>query len=426
MDTLELFQRLGLALAIGLLIGTERGWREREGADGSRAAGIRTYALSSVLGGVWAALTLALGPWPLAMGALAFGWAFTWFQWRESQVTRNLSVTGVVVGLLAFALGAYAVLGDSRVAVAAAIATVALLASREALHGLLRKVTWQELRAAIILLAMTFLLLPVLPNEPVDPWGALNPYKLWLLTILIAAVSFAGHVAVRVTGERRGILVASAAGAVVSSTLVTLNNARRAASEDTAGKCSLATATILAWGVSLTRTVVLAVSLNLALLKPLAPAAGVMLLVMALGAGLFAWRARAEGVPPHDTLQNPFSLGTVLLFGLLLAAVTLAAKLAEAEFHGAGLLPLAAITGATDVDPVTLSMADVARTGAGPLLAAAAILVATAANLAVRATLPVTIAGPRYGLPLAAVAAASIVAGALVWFLWTGRAMALA
>src|SRR6185295_6638597 len=119
---------------------------------------------------------------------------------------------------------------------------------------------------------------------------------------------------------------------------------------------------------------------------------------------LFAWSARAENPPPHDTLQNPFSLGTVLLFGLLLAAVTLAAKLAETEFHGAGLLPLAAITGATDVDPVTLSMADLARTGAGPALAAAAILVATAANLVVRATLPVTIGGVRYGWPLTVVA----------------------
>lgn len=422
MDTLELFQRLGLALAIGLLIGTERGWRERKGAAGSRTAGIRTHGLAAMLGGMLGTLVPIAGPWPLALGGLAFGGAFTWFSWRETQAEKNHSVTGVVVGLLTFALGAYAVLGNMTVAAAAGIATVAVLASREGLHALLLKITWAELRAAIILLAMTFLLLPVLPNEPVDPWGALNPHKLWLLTILIAAVSFAGHVAVRLLGPKSGILVASAAGALVSSTLITLNNARRAAAGGEATH-ALSAATCIAWAVSLTRTVVLAASLNIALLQPLAAPAGAALLVFALMAGFFALRAGKEKTASKETLKNPFSLRTVLGFGMLLAAVSLAAKLLEGQFHGAGLLPLAAIAGSTDVDPITLSMAGLAGSIGAPL-AASAILVAVAANAIMRGTLPVAIGGVRYGLPLAIITAAAIGAGAAAWFIAGGHASA--
>jgi uncharacterized membrane protein (DUF4010 family) len=313
------------------------------------------------------------------------------------------------------------VLGNTTVAVAAAIATVGVLALREGLHQLLRKITWKELRAAIILLAMTFLLLPILPNEAVDPWDALNPHKLWLLTILIAAVSFVGHVAVRVLGERSGILVASAVGAIVSSTLVTLHNARRATSEDASARSALAGATIVAWAVSLARTVVLASSLNMALLVPMAPAAGAALAVFAVFAVFFVGRAGTGKTESKVALQNPFSLGTVLLFGVLLAAVTLAAKLLESEFHGAGVLPLAAIAGSTDVDAITLAMADLQGPQVGVDLAAAAILLAAASNALVRAIVPPAIGGVRFGVPLSLCALAAVGAGALAWFLVGGH-----
>ena len=165
MDTLELFQRLGLALAIGFLIGVERGWREREGAAGSRVAGIRTFALIGLFGGIWGAL------YPL-IGGVALGWLRSALPpaspcssgaraWR-----RTISPPPTLIaGLLVFALGVYAVLGSMAVAGAAAVAAFALLAEREALHEFLKKVTWPELRAALVLLAMSFVLLPILPDR---------------------------------------------------------------------------------------------------------------------------------------------------------------------------------------------------------------------------------------------------------------------
>ena len=204
MDTFDLFQRLGLALAIGLLIGLERGWRERDEHDGSRTAGIRTYALIGLLGGLWGAMTPALGPVPMAAAGLAFAAAFTLFQWREGIARNDFSVTSVIAGLVVFALGAFAAIGNRAAAAGFGVATVALLAGRTGLHEFLKKLSWPELRSAIVLLAMTFVMLPLLPDRTLDPWDAINPYELWLMTVLLAALSFAGYVAVRLFWASNG------------------------------------------------------------------------------------------------------------------------------------------------------------------------------------------------------------------------------
>ena len=124
MDTAELLQRLGLALAIGLLIGLERGWRERDAESGSRTAGIRTFTLIGALGGIWGALTPVLGPVPLAAAGFAFALAFAFFEWRELQAKGEFSITSTVAGYIAFALGAYALLGDQVVAAALGVTVV--------------------------------------------------------------------------------------------------------------------------------------------------------------------------------------------------------------------------------------------------------------------------------------------------------------
>ncbi len=231
MDENQIFIRIGLALAIGFLIGVERGWRERDEAEGERAAGLRTFALIGLFGGIWGLLARELGPAPFGLAFLAIAGALTLFRWRETQAEGIRGMTTLVAGFLTFSLGAYAVLGDMAVAAAAAVATTALLSAKEWLHSWLRVLTWQELRAALILLAMTFVALPVLPDRGFGPYGALNPYEIWLMTVVIAGVSFIGYVAVKVAGERYGSLIAGLAGGLVSSTATTLDLARRTRAE---------------------------------------------------------------------------------------------------------------------------------------------------------------------------------------------------
>ena len=415
MDTLELFQRLGLALAIGFLIGVERGWREREGAAGSRVAGIRTFALIGLLGGIWGALYPYTGSIALGMAALGFAGGFTVFQWRESVVENNLSVTTLIAGLVVFSLGTYAVLGKMSVAGAAGVATFALLAEREALHEFLKKVTWSELRAALLLLAMTFVLLPILPNRDVDPWGALNPYSLWVMTILIAALSYGGYIATRVAGARKGLLFAGAAGGLVSSTTVTLTYSQLAR---TARQVAPQTAPgiVASWVVSLVRMTVLATIVAPPLLMPLLAPVAVMSAVLVVAGFLLDKRATGEAEAPQLGLTNPFELWAVLRFGTLLSVIMVAAKLLLASFGQAGLLPLAAVTGLADVDPITLSAARMLGTNLTPQTASLAILVATGANLVTKGAVAMAIGGIRYGAPIAAAAALAIGAGGLVWF----------
>lgn len=162
-----LLARLGLALAIGLLIGLERGWRERDAPDRSRTAGIRTNGIRGLLGGIFAALAQAFDAVSvLIAGFLGFAAVFAFYKAREAAHDEDFSVTGVVAGLVVFALGALAVAGDYQAAAGAGAALAAILASREALHGLLKRLTWIELRSAFTLSVMTAMILPLLPDRP--------------------------------------------------------------------------------------------------------------------------------------------------------------------------------------------------------------------------------------------------------------------
>ncbi|MGO7208560.1 DUF4010 domain-containing protein, partial [Rhizobium ruizarguesonis] len=140
---------------------------------------------------------------------------------------KDYSATGTIAAITVFALGFGAVVADMTATAASAVAITALLAAREPLHGFLRQLTWLELRAALILLTMTVVILPILPNEPVDPWQAINPFELWMLTILVGTVSFVGYILIKLSGARAGILLTGASGGIVSSTALTLSFARQ-------------------------------------------------------------------------------------------------------------------------------------------------------------------------------------------------------
>lgn len=170
-DTL-LFRFL-TALAIGLLVGIERGWRERDAPAGSRTAGVRTYTLSAFIGAVAAEISRMLASsWPLSLSLVVFMAVFAWFKIREIEHDREFSVTGVLAAFVVFSLGALSVLGDPTSAAAGGVAAAGVLAAREALHGWLTRLTWKEFRSALLLLAMTIVVLPMLPNRTIDAWEA--------------------------------------------------------------------------------------------------------------------------------------------------------------------------------------------------------------------------------------------------------------
>lgn len=268
MDESQILSRLAISLAIGLLVGLERGWRTRDEQDHQRAAGFRTFALSGLLGGVTGAVALQTNSLVIGFVFLGYSAAFAAFHWLEAKAERNVSVTSVVAGMLTFLLGAMSVTGDPRIAIACAVAMTGLLALREWIHSGIASLTWQELRAILILLAMSFLLLPVLPNRTIDPWNSVNPYEIWLLAILTAAISFVGYIAVRILGDRLGIVMTAIAGGLASSTVTTVTFAGLGRGHPGSFKL-LSAGIVIAGAVMMARVAVVAVALNRALLGPL-------------------------------------------------------------------------------------------------------------------------------------------------------------
>ncbi len=166
----------------------------------------------------------------IGMVYLGFAAALIIFKLNEAREDETTSVTTVVVALVVFILGVYAVMGDRTVAAAAAVMATALLASREFLHGALRQLSWPELRSALIILVMSFVILPLAPRTPVGPFGGIDLAQVWTLAIVMATISFGAYVAVKVLGPGKGLLLGGALGGLASSTAVTVASARRAAS----------------------------------------------------------------------------------------------------------------------------------------------------------------------------------------------------
>jgi uncharacterized membrane protein (DUF4010 family) len=406
MSELELLQRAALAAAIGLLIGIERGWQEREARDGARVAGIRTFTLIGALGAI-CSLFSGAGSVALGLSFLAFALPFGYFEWRRAEQADSVSATDLVAGLLTFALGAYAARDNMAVAAAAGVVAAAILAERRALHGLLRHLKWTELRAALMLLVMTAVLLPALPDRTVDPWGALNPHQIWLMTVLVGAISYAGYIAIRIAGERKGLLTAGLLGGIVSSTTVTWTYARLV-QRDAGALPAVMAAILAAWIASLLRMTAVAILVQPALAVPLAPpilaAAGLLLLP-----GIVAWRVAAKIKNQVLILQDPFDLGLMLRLTALLTVIMLLAKISSSAHSG--LFTLGGLSGLLDVDPITLSMAKLAGAGVTVAVAVSTILIAAAANGLAKAVLALVFGGPRLGSMLAASALAAFGAG---------------
>ncbi len=414
MPELDLFKRLAVALAIGLLVGLERGWQSREEADGERTAGVRTYALAGLLGGVAGVLSPDA---PVALGLffIAFTATFAAFYWREVRAEGRFGITSIVAAMLTFAVGAYAVRGEPQVAVAIGVAMTVLLALKQPLHRWVRRLTWPEIRATLTLLAMSFLLLPVLPDRTVDPWEALNPAEIWLLAIIIAAVSFAGYVAIRIMGDQAGVALAALAGGLASSTAATLAFARMAREKPDAAPL-LAGGILLAGVVMMVRVAVIAGALNAALILPLLWPLGVAAVVLALPClVLLRRRGEVSDGQPELAMRNPFELGTALKLAGFIAVVMLLAKIVVAEVGEQAVLVVAAVSGLADVDALTLSLSRMAAHGLSPAIAVAGIAIAVAVNTVVKAGFAAVVGTPRTGIIVGAASLAAIVAGGIAW-----------
>lgn len=408
----ESLSRLTVSLAIGLLVGLQRGWQTRDAEDNRRAAGFRTFALSGLLGGVTGLIALRTTASVIGWVFLGYITAFTAFHWLEARNEGRASVTSVVAGMLTFLLGTMAVVGDVQLAIACAVGMTVLLALREPLHRWIGSLNLQEIRAVLTLLAMSFLLLPLLPDRPIDPWKAINPYQIWLLAIMIAVISFAGYVAVKAFGNRLGVFMAAVAGGLASSTATTLALARLAR-EHPSSSGLLSAGILVAGVVMMLRAGIIAVALNRALLTSLLPALLTTAAVLGIGAAIL-WFRNVEQESPELRISNPLAVGTAVKLAALLAAVMLAAELVRQMFGGVGILVVAALSGVADVDALTISIARMAGADVDFNTAARAIMIAIAVNTVSKTVMAGWVGNRRVGLLVGGISAAALAGGLVV------------
>ena len=409
------------AILLGALVGIEREKRKSEEEGTHHIAGLRTFILLALFGAAAGFLSRSLSsPWIFAASLLIVGAFVAAGYYVTSRTSQNgKGLTTEIAAVIVFLLGAMVMYGYEPLAIGLGVVTAAVLAYKQPLHGFVEKLGWDDVYAGMRLLIATFIALPLLPNEPIDPWGALNPYTLWLLVILISSLSLVGYVLTRLLGASRGVALTGLVGGLASSTAVTLSFAKEGR-ETPQNANALACGILLAWAVMFVRVLVLVAVVNRPLLAPLL----VPFLAMAVTVGAFAafYYYRDGSANTHMSakgevaVKNPFSLTAAAKFGALFAVVLLAVKIVQETLPPSGLYAVAALSGLVDVDAITLSMAELAQNGQ-IRTAVIAITIAALSNTLVKCGMVVVLAGLALGKPILIATAATLLAGLAAAFL---------
>jgi uncharacterized membrane protein (DUF4010 family) len=403
MDTsYHLAIKLLAALAIGLLIGIERGWRDRDEGEGERVAGIRTFSLIGLLGGICALISEQTTPWFMVAAFPGVCALIIAAHILEAGEDKDMGTTTAFTMMLSFVLAAWAAFGQPIPAMAVTVIVISLLGYKPVLHSWLKTIRPGDFFSGLKLLIISLVLLPLLPNRGYGPWEALNPYWTWWMVVLISGISFLGYVIIQLVGEKKGALVTAVAGGLVSSTAVTISLARFAR-EQKAGLVFSA-GVLVASAIMFIRVVIEVLVVYPGLLKALwLPLTTMFAGLIAALAWTWRHRDRKEGRDHRPVvLKNPLQLGMALQFGLILAVVLLLSEAMKEWFGSSGIYVLSVVSGLIDVDAIVLSLSRSAKQDLASEVAVLGILLACLTNTLVKGVIFAFIAGIRdhFRLPL--------------------------
>jgi uncharacterized membrane protein (DUF4010 family) len=405
MDWSEQLLAVGTALAAGLLIGIERGWKLRKEPEGARVAGVRTFTLLGLLAGI-AGMTATQG-YGFVAGALIAAPAATLAigYGRGSRRGAKADATSAVAGFVTLGLGFTAGIGNPGLAIAGASLVTLVLALRSEAHTLIGRLEEADVKALARYAVIALAVLPFLPSGTYGPYGAWNLQELWLVVILVTGFSFAGYAANRIFGARHGTIATAIIGGAYSSTAVTYSFAQRLGAGEGGGAENAGIA--LASAIMYLRVIVLVAALATPILIPFATLITPPLIV-GTAASLWICRRANKSVGPAPP-GNPIALIPALTFLLFVAVTAVAARWAEARFGEQGVAVLILIMGSMDVDAAVVTIGGLEPDAIAPQLAAIALGGTVLINMAVK--LGVTLAYARGRASSAALAlGASLVA----------------
>lgn len=418
----ELLKALLVSASLGALLGLERQWSgQRNHPKAETVAGARTFAVWGALGTLCAWIDRAHQPGIFLAGFLGMILLVSLFLYRRVVRDRDIGLTTGGVSLATYLLGGLVAYGEVKTSVVVAVSLVVLLASKDWLHKMSQKFTSADVYQALQFAAVTGIVLPLVPDHPYGPYGAFNPFNIWLMVVLVSGLGFAGYVAVRIFGGNRGLAMTGLLGGLASSTATTLAMSRESRDQPGLGQvCALAV--ILACTVMLGRVAILVGAVSPTLFAATAP----WLALMTVPAIIFAawsWRhfrdEEADGTAKPAEAHNPLNLRVAIQFAILYALIVLLVKWAQDVFGGAGLYVASFLSGLTDLDAISLSLAQLQKTG--HVLAhegARALVIAAMANALLKAGIAVTLGSTSMQGPvLLVLGATALCAGLAAWLI---------
>jgi len=401
-----------LALGLGLLVGLQREWSKSE------IGGIRTFPLITVFGALAGILAGYLGDWTVGAALLSVAAMLVLANLaRPHTGPVDPGLTTEVAALVMFGVGVAVSQGIVGPAIVVTGSVAVLLQLKSELHGFVARIEEAELRAVSRLVLIALVILPALPNREFGPYGVLNPFEVWLMVVLIVGISLVAYVSYRLVGAQAGVLVTGLLGGLISSTATTVTYSQKARKEHShlgAAAAVIILASAAVFGRVLFEVAVVAPSV----LPNVAPPLLVMTGVIAALAWVALQRSHREPPPPVDR-EPPSTLRSAIVFGLLYAVVLLAVAAVQQHFGEGALYTVAALSGLTDMDAITLSTSRLIESGRlGPETGWRVILVGTLANLAFKAGIILTAGGGKLFRWVRPYFVAAALAAVLLLALW--------
>ncbi|EKO3864863.1 MgtC/SapB family protein [Vibrio harveyi] len=410
----HLIWNLFVALLLGAIVGTQRGWVMRNSVEGSRVAGIRTFSLVGLLGGLVGILANLYTPLLLGFALIALVILACIAFVIQQKKSEDISITGVVSLVITFVLGSLAVSGEPALAAAAAVITAVVLDNKRELHQALQRLQEYELDAALRLLLISIVLLPLLPNQAYGPWNALNPYEIWWMVVLIASISFVGYFAIKIGGAKRGILFTSVFAGLSSSTALTLQFSHLSREQSSISPL-LASGILLSCGTMFPRLLIVLSVINPQLVTLLWPIVMIMMIALYFPAWWIWRRSEVGKVEQSNKQTNPLALQSALFFGVVLAVIMLLSHALSDLFGNAGVMILSALSGITDVDAISLALGRQSTQTLSVETAALGILIAASVNTVVKMGMVVAIGDKALWRRVAPVMVGCVLSGAILF-----------
>lgn len=408
---IELLTRIGLALALGLLVGIEREFSQgREGEP--LFAGNRTFALLALLGTISGYLAAKISPFILFGALLIVGALIVISYFLSVRNGGQLGTTTEVSALLTFLIGVIVAVGELFFASVTTIALVTLLALKPSFRTLTGKISYEDIYATLKFAIISIVILPFLPNRTLGPLEVFNPAETWLLVILVTGLSFAGYVLVKIVGPQRSIPLISLLGGLVSSTALTVSFAQRSKQNVELSRL-LALGAVIASTMMFPRLLIEISAVNATLLPHL-----IFPLTSMMAAGLIAagWLWHLERGRQQTTevqFTNPFSITPALKFALLFVVILFISKAALDNVGTRALYFTAVLAGLPDADAITLTIARLARESLDASTAARTIILAALSNTLMKGAMAFLLGARIFGRQMALALALVLLVGVI-------------